>query len=110
MLIVYPVADLDKATALYEALLGTEPYAAAPYYVGFRVGDLEVGLDPSGHANGQTGPIPYHEVPDIHAALETLQQAGATVQSDVRDVGGGLLVAWIADADGNVTGLRQMPA
>jgi hypothetical protein len=37
--------------------LGVAPYVDAPYYVGFKVGELEVGLDPNGHRKGQTGPI-----------------------------------------------------
>jgi catechol 2,3-dioxygenase-like lactoylglutathione lyase family enzyme len=46
--IIVPVKDLAAAKALYAALLGVEPYADAPYYVGFRVGEQEIGLDPNG--------------------------------------------------------------
>ena len=55
-LLVYPVKDLARAKALYAALLETEPYADAPYYVGFRVGDQEIGLDPNGHKQRHDGP------------------------------------------------------
>ena len=64
-LLVYPVKDLARAKALYAALLETEPYADARYYVGFRVGDQEIGLDPNGHKSGMTGPVCYREVADI---------------------------------------------
>ncbi len=47
-LLVYPVKDLTRAKTLYSKFLGTEPYAEAPYYVGFRAGDQEIGLDPNG--------------------------------------------------------------
>jgi predicted enzyme related to lactoylglutathione lyase len=107
MLIVYPVRDLDAAKAFYGALLGTEPYADTPYYVGYRVGDLELGLDPNGHAQGRSGPLPYRDVDDVEDALKTLVAAGATEVQPVRDVGGGTRVALVEDADGNVTGLRQ---
>ena len=50
------------------------------YYVGFRVGDLQLLLD-----------------------------AGAEVRQEVKDVGGGKLIASVRDADGNVTGLIQSP-
>jgi len=30
----------------------------APYYVGFQVGDQQLGLDPHGHDQGLTGPVP----------------------------------------------------
>ena len=107
--IIYPVKDLTHAKALYSKLLGVAPYADAPYYVGFQVGDQELGLDPRGHADGMTGPIGYWNVDDIAASLKTLVEAGATVQQAIRDVGGGKLIATVKDADGNVTGLMQSP-
>jgi catechol 2,3-dioxygenase-like lactoylglutathione lyase family enzyme len=50
-----PVDDLDRARALFTAALGVEPYADTPYYVGFRVGDLEIGLDERAPAAGRAG-------------------------------------------------------
>jgi len=104
---IYPVKDIAKAKAFYGTLLGTEPYADAPYYVGFRVGDHEIGLDPQGHSLGMTGPVSYLDVDDITATLKTLVDAGAVVQQEPRDVGGGMLIARFSDEDGNLTGLRQ---
>src|SRR5690554_4079442 len=77
--------------------------STAPYYVGYRVGDLEVGLDP----NASGGPIAYVDVEDIRASLAGLTSTGAEVVQDVRDVGNGLLIAQVKDAGGNVVGLRQ---
>jgi len=105
--VVYPVGDPAGAKPLYAALLGVEPYVDEPYYVGFRVGDQELGLDPNGHAAGLTGPIGYWEVQDIEATLDQLVGAGAEIQQPVKDVGGGKLIASVKDADGNVTGLTQ---
>ena len=34
--IIIPVRDLAGAKALYRTVLGVEPYADEPYYVGFR--------------------------------------------------------------------------
>ncbi len=109
-IIVYPVKDIERAKALYSSFLGCEPYVASPYYTGFRVGDQEIGLDPNGHAKGQTGPIAYRDVEDIKATLQALQSAGWQLQQDPQDVGGGLLIALVRDADGNTLGLRQAPA
>ena len=39
--IIVPVKDLAAAKGIYTALLGVEPYADAPYYVGFRVGEQD---------------------------------------------------------------------
>ncbi len=105
--LVYPVKDIESAKALYSSFLGCEPYVASPYYTGFRIGDQEIGLVPN--AQGQAGPIGYRDVDDIKAVLQTLLDAGWQPQQDVQDVGGGLLVAQVRDADGNVVGLRQSP-
>jgi len=107
--IIYPVTDLAQAKTLYSTLLGVEPYADAAYYVGFRVGDQEIGLDPNGHRKGMTGPLGYYHVADIKTSLQQLVDAGAEVQQAITDVGGGMLIASVKDADGNISGLRQMP-
>ena len=104
--IVYPVKDLAKAKAIYSKFLGVEPYADAPFYVGYRVGEHEVGLDPNGFKTS-SGPIAYTDVADIKASLKTLLDAGAQLVQDPTDVGGGLLIAQVKDADGSVIGLRQ---
>jgi predicted enzyme related to lactoylglutathione lyase len=105
--IVHPVRDLAKAKAVYRELLGVEPYADEPYYVGFRVGDQELGLDPNGHGKGMTGPVGYWDVDDIISTLKALLEAGAEAQQEITDVGGGKLIATVKDADGNVIGLVQ---
>jgi predicted enzyme related to lactoylglutathione lyase len=103
-LLVYPVKDTAKAKALYSELLGVEPYADQPYYVGFRTGDLEIGLDPNGHTGG---PLAYWVVDDIKQSLQQLLDAGAQADQDVKNVGGGRLIATVKDADGNTLGLMQ---
>ena len=107
--VIYPVSDLAQAKTLYRTLLGVEPYADEAYYVGFRVGDQEIGLDPHGHNQGMTGPVGYFHVSDIQQSLQALLDAGAHVQQEVKDVGGGKLIAWVKDADGNIIGLLQLP-
>lgn len=102
---VYPVTDVEKAKTFYTAYLGVEPYADSPYYIGYKVGDREVGLDPHGKEI-----ISYVETEDIQKSLEELQAAGATVHAEPKNVGGGLMIAQVKDADGNVLGLRQASA
>ena len=102
-LIVYPVSDIEKAKAFYRQFLDVEPYVESSFYVGYRIEDLEVGLDP----NAKLGPIAYADVNDIKSSIQAMLQAGAEVVRDVRDVGRGLLTAQLKDVDGNVVGLRQ---
>jgi len=105
--IIYPVRDLDRARRLFGEWLGTEPYADWPSYVGFRVGDQEIGLDPNGHTRGFPGSVGYWEVEDINARFQALLAAGAEEHETVKDVGNGALIASVKDADGNVIGLIQ---
>jgi predicted enzyme related to lactoylglutathione lyase len=107
--VLYPVKDLDKARALFAVLFGADPHVDSPYYVGFSVSGAEIGLVPSGHDQGMTGPIPFFDVDNISATIGALQAAGAKVVQEPSDVGAGLLVAKVSDADGNDIGLRQPP-
>jgi predicted enzyme related to lactoylglutathione lyase len=105
--VLHPVSDLAKAKEVYTALLGVEPQADAPYYVGYDVAGQHIGLVPGGASQGMTGPVAYWHVPDIEAKLAEVTAAGGTVKDPARDVGGGRLVATFTDPDGNVLGLLQ---
>jgi predicted enzyme related to lactoylglutathione lyase len=106
--IVYPVRDLAAAERVHTALFG-EPHTQQPYYVGYAVGEQQVGLDPNGHRAGLTGPVGYWAVPDVEASRQQLLAAGAVDVQTPHDVGGGMLLAVLADADGNQLGLMQRP-
>jgi len=79
------------------------------YYVGFKIGDQDIGLDPNGHKQGMTGPVGYYHVDDIQKNLQILLDAGAQIQQEVKDVGGGKLIATVKDASDNIIGLIQLP-
>ena len=68
--VVYPVRDLAQAK-LYGTLLGVAPSMDEAHYVGFSVGDQEVGLDPHGHSQGMTGPVSYWHIDDIKETLRS---------------------------------------
>jgi lactoylglutathione lyase len=53
--IVIPVKDVATATAFYRTVFGAEPHTDTPYYVGFNLDGLEIGLNPNGHATGMVG-------------------------------------------------------
>ncbi len=108
--IVYPVKDLAKAKALYSTLLGVAPAQDNPYYVGFQIGNQQFGLDPNGHSKGLNGPTTFWTVTDIRQSVQALLlEAGVTLVQDVTDVGGGMLMASVKDADHNDIGLLQNP-
>ena len=105
--IMYPVKDLAAAKLLYGALLGVEPVMDEPYYVGYEVDGQDVGLDPHGHSKGMTGSLGYWHVDDITATIDSIVAAGGEPRQEVTDVGGGKLIATVADVDGNLIGLLQ---
>jgi predicted enzyme related to lactoylglutathione lyase len=107
--IIYPVRDLTAAKAVFDVLAGGAPDTDEAYYVGYTVDGQQVGLDPNGHAQGMTGPVGFWHVDDIAAVIERVVGAGGEQRSAPRDVGGGRLVATVADSDGNAIGLIQSP-
>ncbi len=102
--IIYPVKDMARAKAQFRTLLGVEPYGDQPYYIGFKVGDQDIGLVPN---SPEVGMAAFYHVDDIKQSLQALVDAGAQTLREVTNVGGGRLVASVKDADGNIIGLVQ---
>jgi len=107
--VLHPVSDLERAKAVYTALLGTAPQVDSAYYVGFDAEGQHIGLVPAGGPQGMSSPVAYWHVSDIEGKLAEVSEAGAAVKEPPRDVGGGRLVATFTDPDGNVLGLLQDP-
>jgi predicted enzyme related to lactoylglutathione lyase len=107
-LIVYAVPDVAKAKPFFRELIGAEPYVDGAPYVGYKSGDTEIGLIPQG-TGAAPGGLAYWTVSDIAAKVQALVQAGGTIVQDVTDVGYGLQVASVKDANGAIVGLRQFP-
>ena len=105
--ILHPVTNLEAAKAVYTALLGMEPMADSPYYVGYEAAGQQIGLVPNADRQGLTSPVAYWHVDDIEAKLAEVTAAGGTVKDAPRDVANGRLVASFTDPDGNVLGLIQ---
>jgi predicted enzyme related to lactoylglutathione lyase len=105
--VLHPVSDLERAKAVYTALLGVPPQTDGPYYVGYEVEGQQIGLVPNGGPQGMTTPVAHWHVPDIEAKMAEVTAAGATVKESPHDVGGGRQVATFTDPDGNVLGLIQ---
>ena len=50
--VLHPVSDLEKAKAVYSALLGFAPQADSSYYVGYEAEGQQIGLVPGGGPQG----------------------------------------------------------
>ena len=103
-LITYPVADMSESKKFFRELVGADPYADSPYYVGYKSGEVEIGLVQQG-----PGALAFWTVSDIEASVKALEAAGGTVTQPITDVANGLLVASIKEPGGAVVGLRQFP-
>ncbi len=102
--IIYPARDMARAKTLFRTFLGVEPYSDQPYYVGFKVEDQDIGLVPNG---GEAGMTAFYHVDDIKQSLQCLMDAGSQILQEIKDVGGGRLVASVRDPEGDIIGLVQ---
>lgn len=107
----YLVADLAKAKAWYQEVLGFPPYFDEPFYVGFSVAGYELGLVPDATATparAEAG-IAYWGVADADAAHARLVSLGAAVLHPIQDVGEGIRIGAVHDPFGNVLGVIENP-
>lgn len=102
--ILIPTNDITASRDLYRGLLGVDPVADAPYYVGFQVDDQHIGLVP-----GASSVVSHLHVADLAAAVEQVTAAGGTTVSAPKDVGGGRWVAVVRDPSGAEIGLLSDP-
>lgn len=108
--IVHNVSDLASAKAIQAALLGVAPHTDQPYYVGFNVGGVEVGLAPLQPGQPWAPPVANWATDDLDGAVARLQDAGATLVGEPRQVAPGVRVALLNDKDGNPLGLIESTA
>jgi predicted enzyme related to lactoylglutathione lyase len=109
--VIYRVDDLDRAKAWYRDAFEVEPYFDEPYYVGFSIGGFELGLDPD-LSEGKPGPggsIAYWGIDSIELAYARFVKLGALPLVGIKEVGGGIKVATLADPFGNTIGLIENP-
>jgi predicted enzyme related to lactoylglutathione lyase len=102
--VIYPVKDINYSKTTFRKLLGVEPYADQPYYVGFKIDDQDIGLVPGSPEGGMTA---FYHVDNIKESLQILIDTGAEIIQDIKNVGGERLIASAKDKDDNIIGLIQ---
>jgi predicted enzyme related to lactoylglutathione lyase len=109
--VIYRVDNLNLAKAWYRDVFEVEPYFDEPFYVGFQVGGFELGLDPdtSEGKPGLGGSVAYWGVESIELAFHRFIGLGASTICQVKEVGGEIKVAIVADPFGNAIGLIENP-
>lgn len=103
--VIYPSSDLAADKAFWEKVTGVKPYFDEPYYVGFNIDGAELGLDPNAAKEGLTYPVSYWHVASAKEASDKLVAEGVEVHSELKDVGGGMMMATFKDASGNIFGI-----
>ncbi|QMW05474.1 VOC family protein [Spirosoma foliorum] len=106
--VIYAAPNLSETKEWYTKAFGVEPYFDQPFYVGFNIGGFELGLDPNAQiVEGST--LTYWGVSDIGVSVQNLVSLGATLHSDIQDVGEGIKVSAVRDPFGNVIGVIENP-
>ncbi len=107
---IYIVGDLEAAKDWYTKAFAVSPYFDESYYVGFNVRGFELGLMPKSDAFGEgSNVIAYWGVEDIDTEYKRLIKLGASAESPIADVGGGIRLGTVTDPFGNSLGLIYNP-
>ncbi|WP_444946092.1 VOC family protein [Microbulbifer sp. VTAC004] len=109
--VIYGVTDIAEAKDWYTQLLQQKPYFDSECYVGFRIGQCELGLNPDARSaiSRADGVVAYWAVVNMATQVERLGTMGARQHSDVVDVGEGVLMSSFLDPYGNIFGLIEHP-
>ncbi|MBB5791432.1 VOC family protein [Jiangella mangrovi] len=116
-----PADDLDRAREFYRAAFGWEltPMPEVDYTIAMTTPADESGRPKEpGAINGgmftrddaRPGPIITLDVPDVDAALATVEQLGGSTVLPKTEVMGMGYAAYFRDTEGNVMGLWQSAA
>ena len=106
--VLYKVSDLQAAKALHSSILDAEPHTDKPFYVGFQISGIEIGLTPT-QPGEAPGVVAHIRVPELEASIHRALDLGATLASEPREVGGGHRVAAVRTPDGAILGLIDGP-
>jgi uncharacterized protein len=110
-----PVSDIDRATAFYEKVLGVSlsPLEQGGYRMGWFPsvangrGSSGALVQAEGRTPGKAGTLVYFVVPDVEAALTTVQELGGRVVLP-RTSGDSGSIAHFEDSEGNLVALMSL--
>ena len=99
--------DMDRAVAFYRDSIGFAEDFVSPYWSELRFGDAILGLHGGGDGTRQpTGlSIQYEDVASAYA--EAIKSGATGIQPPVKREGEPIILASIADPEGNVVMLTQ---
>ena len=98
---------MQRAKEWWQKTLGIAPYFNESFYVGFKIGGYELGLDPN--AAYENGSTTFWGVEDVELVVAHLVSNGAILISGIRDVGARIRVAELNSPEGEHIGLIFNP-
>jgi len=99
------VIDMKRATAFYVDAFGARVSAALPFWSSLHVAGVRIGLFL--HPQHSPGRIGLHfVVDDLAEACEGVVRAGGRIVEAPREVAPNVIVADVADTEGNVIAVR----
>jgi predicted enzyme related to lactoylglutathione lyase len=106
-----PVEDQARAAAFYEKVFDwdIQQWEGAPYWLATTGPDSEAGINGALGQKSEDFAVPVFviEVPDIEAAIVTVQEAGATITHPKNPIPGVGYAAYFDDTEGNRIGLFE---
>jgi predicted enzyme related to lactoylglutathione lyase len=100
------VADMARATAFYVAALGAEVVFASPGWSSLRIAGVRVGLALTGRREPTRVGL-HFVVADLASACDRVARAGGQVAGAPVEVAPGVVMADVADGEGNTFTLNQ---
>jgi predicted enzyme related to lactoylglutathione lyase len=99
------VGDMERATAFYVAALGARVSFPSPRWTSLHIAGVRIGLFL--HPERVAGRIGLHfAVDDLAAACADIERAGGRIVTPATEVAPGVVIANVADSEGNVVTLR----
>jgi predicted enzyme related to lactoylglutathione lyase len=83
-----PARDIAATRSFYEQAFGWTMTQFAPTYAATTSGDTDMGLQ-SDSAERPAAPLPVIQVPDLEAALASVESAGGEIVKPIRSFPGG---------------------
>jgi catechol 2,3-dioxygenase-like lactoylglutathione lyase family enzyme len=117
--VMLPVKDLETAKAFYEQKLELEKVGEEMGTAVYRSGDSMLVVYPSQFAGTNKGTAALWDVEDVEKTVGELKAKGVTFEhyddlpmmTRTGDIhrGGGIVVAWFKDPDGNILSVQNLP-
>ncbi|MGH9288903.1 MAG: VOC family protein [Acidimicrobiales bacterium] len=99
-----PVADMERARRFYVAAFDASVQYESQLWSSLRIAGVRLGLNASGHdAGGRSGL--HFVVDDLAVACEAIVSAGGEVVAHPSEIQSGVVLADVADTEGNIVTL-----